>query len=168
MPLCGSNCTNGPYHLPECQIFSQILPTNFQFRINLEDKKWENNNSPSSEYSCITPIRALELKKNNPEMWSRLLLLMDADEDRKIDKEHREMLQVRLLEYIRFTHTFPSSQSMARANLNTSKFFLTSTTTSKSIPNMECVSTSAAGAQTPRFLGHRALQDAPAHADPNS
>ena len=81
--------------MPECQVFSQPLPTNFQFRINLEDKKWENNNSPSSEYSCITPIRALELKKNNPEMWSRLLLLMDADEDRKIDNEHREMLQVR-------------------------------------------------------------------------
>ena len=112
LPLCGSNCTNGPYHLPECQIFSQTLPTNFQFRINLEDKKWENNNSPSSEYSCITPIRALELKKNNPEMWSRLLLLMDADEDRKIDKEHREMLQVRLLEYIRLTHTYPSSHGM--------------------------------------------------------
>ena len=95
LPLCGSNCTKGPYHLPECQVFSQPLPTNFQFRINLEDEKWENNNSPSSEYSCITPIRALELKKNNPEMWSRLLLLMDADEDRKIDNEHREMLQVR-------------------------------------------------------------------------
>ena len=97
LPLCGSNCTNGRNHLPECHVFSQKLPTNFKFRINFEDKKWENNNSPSSEYSCITPLRALKLKNNNPEMWSRLLLLMDTDEDRVIDKEHREMLQVRVL-----------------------------------------------------------------------
>ena len=97
LPLCGTKCTNGPYHLPECQVFSQKLPTNFKFRINFEDKKWENNDSPSSEYSCITPLRALKLKNNNPEMWSQLLLLMDTDEDRVIDKEHREMLQVRVL-----------------------------------------------------------------------
>ena len=49
-------------------------------------------NSP--EYCCIAPLRALEMKKNNPDMWRRFLLLMDHDEERKLETDYQEMFQV--------------------------------------------------------------------------
>ena len=49
-------------------------------------------NSP--EYCCIAPLRALEMKKHNPEMWRRFLLLMDHDEERKLETDYQEMFQV--------------------------------------------------------------------------
>ena len=46
------------------------------------------------EYCCIAALRGLELKKNNPSMWNRLQLLMDHDEDRKLETEYQDMFQV--------------------------------------------------------------------------
>ncbi len=34
LPLCGSKCQDGPNHRPECQVFSQTLPSGFQFRVD--------------------------------------------------------------------------------------------------------------------------------------
>ena len=34
------------------------------------------------------------MKRNNPEMWRRFLLLMDHDEERKLETDYQEMFQV--------------------------------------------------------------------------
>ena len=34
------------------------------------------------------------MKKHNPEMWRRFLLLMDHDEERKLETDYQEMFQV--------------------------------------------------------------------------
>ena len=47
------------------------------------------------EYCCIAVLRALELKNNDPAMWNRLQLLMDHDEDRKLEVEYQDMFQVK-------------------------------------------------------------------------
>ena len=53
------------------------------------------------EYSCITPLRCLELRKNDPAMWDRLQLLMDHHEDeRKSEMDFHEMFQVKTLEIL--------------------------------------------------------------------
>ena len=51
------------------------------------------------EYCCIAALRGLELKKNNPSMWNRLQLLMDHDEDRKLETEYQDMFQVPLVKF---------------------------------------------------------------------
>ena len=33
LPLCGPECQDGPNHKPECLLFSQPLPTHFNFRV---------------------------------------------------------------------------------------------------------------------------------------
>jgi hypothetical protein len=47
------------------------------------------------EYGCITPLRVLTLRERNPELWERLQLLMDHDEDRKKEVDYQQMFQVR-------------------------------------------------------------------------
>ena len=54
LPLCGPDCVDKPNHKPECQVFSQPLPTDFQFRVNFNRPIPEGAlkvNSP--EYCCI-------------------------------------------------------------------------------------------------------------------
>ena len=46
------------------------------------------------EYCCITTLRGLELKRNDPDLWNRLQLLMDHDEDRRLDSEYTEKYSV--------------------------------------------------------------------------
>ena len=96
LPLCGPLCVDGPNHLPECQVFSQPLPTNFKFKVDFNRVVPEGARKVNSpEYCCIAALRALELRKNNKKMWNRLLLLMDHDEERsneefqEINKVHR-------------------------------------------------------------------------------
>ena len=49
------------------------------------------------EYCCIAVLRALELKNNDPAMWNRLQLLMDHDEDRKLEVDYQDMFQVKII-----------------------------------------------------------------------
>ena len=42
------------------------------------------------EYCCITTLRGLELKNNNPTLWNRLQLLMDHDADSKVETEYND------------------------------------------------------------------------------
>ena len=47
-------------------------------------------------------MRALELKNNDPAMWNRLQLLMDHDEDRKLEVEYQDMFQVKRRQEFQF------------------------------------------------------------------
>ena len=38
LPLCGPDCLDGPFHKPECQVFSKALPTGFEFRVEMNRK----------------------------------------------------------------------------------------------------------------------------------
>jgi len=48
------------------------------------------------EYCCITPLRLLSLKHTNPELWSRVQLLMDHDEERRKEEKFLPMFKVRI------------------------------------------------------------------------
>ena len=41
------------------------------------------------------------MKRNNPVMWRRLLLLMDHEEERKNEPEYQEMFQVNVINFLR-------------------------------------------------------------------
>ena len=43
---------------------------------------------PCPEYSAVIPLRILALKDNNPELWSRVSLLMDHVQDMKEDERN--------------------------------------------------------------------------------
>ena len=49
------------------------------------------------EYGCITPLRVLTLRERDPDLWTRLKLLMDHDEDRRKETEFQKMFQVPIL-----------------------------------------------------------------------
>ena len=52
-------------------------------------------------FKPIAPLRGLELKRNDPVMWRRLLLLMDHEEERKNEPEYQEMFQVNVINFLR-------------------------------------------------------------------
>ena len=68
LTCCSNKCVNqGQYwHALECKIF---------------------NENQKLEKSLILPLRALQLKENRPEKWKKFSLLMDQDEDNKIETE---------------------------------------------------------------------------------
>ncbi len=46
------------------------------------------------EYSCIAPLRLLAQKWLNPELWNRVNLLMDHDQERRRETKFWAMFQV--------------------------------------------------------------------------
>ena len=52
------------------------------------------------EYGCVTPLRLLLKKRSDPDLWKRLGLLMDHDEERRMELNYWKMFQVRLLSLI--------------------------------------------------------------------
>ena len=101
LPLCGPTCCDGPNHFPECQIFSKLLPTGYEFRVKVDRELQEGQKKlVCPEYCCIAPLRALELKRNNPKMWRRLMLLMDHEEERKTESEMTEMFQINVVDFL--------------------------------------------------------------------
>ena len=66
---CSSGSQGQNWHALECKIF--------------QDEK----NQTLDFYSLILPIRALQLKESRPEKWKRFSLLMDQDEDNRIESE---------------------------------------------------------------------------------
>lgn len=100
LPLCGPQCASGPNHYPECQVFSQPLSTNFSFRVQMDRPLPDGiKKRYCPEYCCIAPLRALEMKKNNPKMWERILLLMDHEE-RQTEEEYQKMFQVNVIDFL--------------------------------------------------------------------
>ena len=59
------------------------------------------------EYGCVTPLRLLLKKRSDPDLWKRLGLLMDHDEERRMELNYWKMFQVRLnAKFKRFCHTY--------------------------------------------------------------
>jgi hypothetical protein len=52
------------------------------------------------EYSCIAPLRLLALKKSDPDTWQRIQLLMDHDEERRMETIHWKMFQVNVVDFL--------------------------------------------------------------------
>jgi len=90
LPLCGVECQGGPNHRPECKIFS-----------GLEEKvKVEDLSAPVPLYGCITGIRLLSLKEEDEEMWGRLGMLMDHDQERRLEVEYWNIIQSTIVDYV--------------------------------------------------------------------
>jgi len=94
LPLCSESCKGGLRHQPECQVFSKL------------DKKVSVSSfGPSTialEYGCITVLRLLHLRDNDPDTWERLGFLMDHDEERRKEVEYWRMFQKNVVDYLRF------------------------------------------------------------------
>jgi len=101
LPLCSENCRDGPRHKPECQMFSTMDP---KVEIKQYHKAPSSQNSTGTvcyEYGCITVLRLLHLRENDPEAWARIQLLMDHDEERRKETEYWSMFQRNVVNYLR-------------------------------------------------------------------
>ena len=49
------------------------------------------------EYGCIAPLRLLLKRESDPDLWKRLALLMDHDEERRMELNYWKMFQVESL-----------------------------------------------------------------------
>ena len=79
-----SGYENRSNHSAECPILSNLDP---------EDVPEFSGDKPASEYSCILPLRMLRLKKTDPEMWSRVEMLMDHNDT--MTEDERNMWKAR-------------------------------------------------------------------------
>jgi len=93
LPLCSDKCREGPKHKPECDVFRQL------------EKKVSVSNfgkdTIAYEYGCISVLRLLSLRDNDPETWARVQFLMDHDEERRKEKEYWKMFQKNVVDYLR-------------------------------------------------------------------
>jgi len=93
LPLCSEACRDGPRHRPECRVFSK-----------LEKKVAVSTFGPDTiayEYGCISVLRLLSLRDEDPEKWARLEFLMDHDEERRKEKDYWQMFQKNVVDYLR-------------------------------------------------------------------
>ena len=73
LPLCNNVCPKSANHKAECKLISQsgkILPISKQ-------------RGSITAYQCITPLRFLNLRSENPDLWKTLMQLESHVEDRK-------------------------------------------------------------------------------------
>lgn len=93
LPLCGERCGAGPWHRPECSVFSRL------------EKKVRVRNfgrgTVALEYGCIAVIRLLWLRDNDPDEWDKVQLLMDHDEERRRETEYWAMFQRNVVDFMR-------------------------------------------------------------------
>lgn len=75
-PMCSVSCSNRPHHRDqECQLFKDK-----GFRV---DASKFNYTEIEPAYSFISPLRALLLKKSDPDRWSMIWSLMSHNEARR-------------------------------------------------------------------------------------
>ena len=71
-PFCSEACSRSDVHVNnECATFPYRLPAISDYSVE------------SPQYDCITSLRMLLNKKNNPDVWRQLLLHKDHTEDRR-------------------------------------------------------------------------------------
>lgn len=93
-PMCGPTCASGNIHQQECDFF-----VSNQFKMNIK-----SFNKPNSNYFCITPLRMLLKKKNDPRIYKRINSLMDHMEERKsLHSHHINLMQMSIIMFLRKT-----------------------------------------------------------------
>ncbi|GBP68563.1 SET domain-containing protein SmydA-8, isoform A, partial [Eumeta japonica] len=68
-PCCGPECEASPQHAPECAVFSQA-------RVRFQPVRDWTAGTP--QLDCITPLRLLIAKEQDPDRWTRELEEMET------------------------------------------------------------------------------------------
>ncbi|XP_059080183.1 SET domain-containing protein SmydA-8-like [Tigriopus californicus] len=102
LPLCGDKCDQiRKYHARECQLLSQT-PKGYKMRVDFNRVgKHPGMKAIAPEYCCISPLRLLALKAQDPELWDRVQMLMDHDDDRRKEEDYWKMFQVNAVDFLR-------------------------------------------------------------------
>ena len=72
-PMCNVECARGDLHRIECQVFEEA-----DFEAEIDDLE-----SDDDHYAAIMPLRCLNLKRTDPEMWERFLSFSGHCEEQK-------------------------------------------------------------------------------------
>lgn len=94
-PVCDPTCEELPLHKNgECKVFASA---NAQYQLN------ENSNCPSPQYECITPLRMLLAKEDNPIRWEEEIKSMEAHilERKEASPELWEIEKINVVNFIR-------------------------------------------------------------------
>eukprot|EP00095_Tigriopus_kingsejongensis_P008846 snap_masked-scaffold15_size728074-processed-gene-2.0 protein:Tk08846 transcript:snap_masked-scaffold15_size728074-processed-gene-2.0-mRNA-1 annotation:"protein isoform a" len=102
LPLCGEKCFQAAkYHPAECGLLSNT-PKGYRMKVDFSRVSQRPNAKViAPEYCCITPLRLLALKKTDAELWSRVQMLMDHDEDRRKEEDYWNMFQINAVDFLR-------------------------------------------------------------------
>lgn len=88
-PMCGPECQKIVLHYPECQL-SRNRP------VKVQVNQFKNVNQM---YECITPLRCLWLKEEDPAKWSSLCQ-MESHLERRINTDVHEINQANVVDFI--------------------------------------------------------------------
>ena len=77
IPMCNEECSKGEYHLAECEFFRQRDLALLKENGGEDVYKREETVRPESSNICITPLRMLLKKQNDPKTFSKINMLMD-------------------------------------------------------------------------------------------
>lgn len=102
LPLCGEKCDQTrQYHIRECDLLSET-PKGYKMVVDFSRVgKHPGVKAIAPEYCCITPLRLLALKDKEPELWDRVQMLMDHDDDRRKEEDYWKMFQVNAVDFLR-------------------------------------------------------------------
>ncbi|XP_045774604.1 SET domain-containing protein SmydA-8 isoform X1 [Maniola jurtina] len=104
-PFCSEACTRNEVHTPECYYTQQ----------RGEKVSVSTYGVPHPNYQCITVLRCLYQRDNNPKLWSKLQALESHDEDRKgTDKwdNDRKMVAEFIWKFFKLEGTFNEDEIM--------------------------------------------------------
>lgn len=91
-PVCSSDCENLAAHKnAECVIFKEV-------RVRFQPVSDPIASCP--QYECITPLRVLLAKENNPERWTNEVENMEAHTDKRKEKPIWQYYQTNVVEFL--------------------------------------------------------------------
>ncbi|CAK1555746.1 unnamed protein product [Leptosia nina] len=90
-PICSEACEKTAHHQSECDVFSAA---NVRFQATVD---WS---AASPQLDCITPLRMLIAKENDPDRWQRELEMMETHTDERKKRQSWEADQNNILNFL--------------------------------------------------------------------
>ncbi len=86
--------------MSECEVFAS-MPNTLRVDFSTLNGDDDPSSSYAPEYCCIAPLRLLLIRDSDPELWSRVKLLMDHDQERRQEEKYWAMFQRNVVDFLR-------------------------------------------------------------------
>ncbi|XP_065074954.1 SET domain-containing protein SmydA-8 [Ochlerotatus camptorhynchus] len=97
-PLCGPGCETASQHVEECRLLASPSSKGFRPQINLNREQPERK---ESAYCVVVPLRALLLKRNDPQRYRDGFLSLESHIETRIQTPLYAVMKSNLIPFVR-------------------------------------------------------------------
>ncbi|XP_061379208.1 SET domain-containing protein SmydA-8 [Danaus plexippus] len=90
-PICSAECELSPNHQPECSVFSKA---------KIKFQPVEDWTVSAPQLDCITPLRLLVAKEQDPDRWSKEVQAMETHTEQRRKRSTWKADQINIVKYL--------------------------------------------------------------------